>query len=283
MGRSRQATLVDVQTVLFPQWQGAGAKGELNRSLIQIGAEVLARSVGVIDKQVTVVDSFSPNQEDGIVSKAELQEQLRSALESLSLPTLMIGGDCAADLATITHGAATYSESFAVLYLDAHADSNTPSTSPSGAFHGMVLQHAMGNGDPDMCSMLPATIDPSCVLLVGARDLDAPEERWCEEVSLARLPASAAAKDVVTHTVLTRAAHLHIHLDLDVLDPTEFPHTTYPTPNGMSVSTVADILRELIATGRVVSIAVTESLANDEQVQALGPIIAELQQWRQLS
>lgn len=73
-----------------------------------------------------------------------------------------------------------------------------------------------------------------------------------------------------------------MHLDLDVLDPDEFPHTTYPTPNGPLIAELNTALHALFATGRVVGIAITECEAQTaEQLAPLQPVIETITEWAQ--
>jgi arginase len=78
------------------------------------------------------------------------------------------------------------------------------------------------------------------------------------------------------------AHRIYQHLDLDVLDRAEFPHTTYPTPNGPSITELNAALQALFATGRVVGISVTECAAqNAEQLAPLQPLIETIADWAQ--
>jgi arginase len=269
----------DVVTICFPQWQGGGERGRP----IAAGAAVLASRFQRIDQWVDVSPSFDPTPTDQIVSKHVLVEQLRNAVACLTQSAsrvLLVGGDCATDLALISWSAQRYGDGLAVLYLDAHADSNTPQSSPSGALHGMVVSHAVGEGDADVRALLTTSIEPKQVLFVGVRNEDPPEKEWTGERGIARVPATASARDVLEHKIVQSASAIHLHLDLDVLDPSEFPHTTYPTSDGMSIATVVELIRALTSTGQLVSVAVTESLAEGNEVHKLDPIVDALSQWR---
>ena len=71
-----------------------------------------------------------------------IAEQVRSAAESGSIP-LVLGGDHSVAIGTIG-GLASLHGPGGVLWFDAHADFNTPETTPSGAVHGMPLAAVLG-------------------------------------------------------------------------------------------------------------------------------------------
>ena len=73
---------------------------------------------------------------------------------------------------------------------------------------------------------------------------------------------------------------LFLHIDLDVLDPTSFPFTTWPTDDGPTIAQLASAVEHLVDAGRVVGVAVTECAApTPEDAQALEPILAVLRRW----
>ncbi|MCZ0970589.1 arginase family protein [Streptomyces albulus] len=61
-------------------------------------------------------------------------------------PLRTVGGDCGVELAPVSHAVARHGADLAVVWFDAHADLNTPASSPSGGFHGMVLRTLLGQG-----------------------------------------------------------------------------------------------------------------------------------------
>ena len=114
-----------------------------------------------------------------------IAEQVRSAAESGSLP-LVLGGDHSVAIGTIG-GLASLHGPGGVLWFDAHADFNTPETTPSGAVHGMPLAAALGRAGVGFESNswpLPA-LDPERVALIGARSIDPGERDALREAGVA--------------------------------------------------------------------------------------------------
>lgn len=97
----------------------------------------------------------------------------------------------------------------------------------------MVLRALLGEGDPAFTAS-PA-LDPGQVVLVGIRAID-PAEQAAITGGLAVLTDDPA-------TSLSHASHLYVHVDLDVLDPSEFSGLNYPEPGGLSVADLVSALR----------------------------------------
>ncbi len=111
-----------------------------------------------------------------------------------------VGGDCGVELEPVAAARLAYGDRLVVVWFDAHGDVNTPDSSPSGAYHGMVLRALTGEGPqglvPDAC------LDPGRIVLAGVRDLDPAEadfvaaagiRRWGVEEDPAALVAAVAS------------------------------------------------------------------------------------------
>jgi arginase len=263
--------------VTIPQWQGAAAKAMPAR--YHRGAEVIAERFDQfprIDVPVSGVRDLTKI--DGVVAKSTILETLRRSLlvtERIERPMLVVGGDCSVDLVTVAWSRARGGAN-SVIYVDAHGDLNDPTGSPSGAFHGMVLRMMLGDGDAEALSLIGDPTPPERVILAGARVFDEPERL----VIAARRIEAVTVESLSAEIVGALPGWLHVHLDLDVLDPTEFQHTTYPTLGGPSVASVATMLSHVVATGRLGSMAITECIATRaDEVDVLEPIFDAVRSW----
>lgn len=212
--------------VVVPQWQGSGAERAMR---LVDGAEAIrgdlpASATTVIevpleagDAEQTGVHRFS--------SLRMVRERQSAALAAVDGVAITIGGDCGVELAAVEHAARAGRT--VLVWFDAHADLNTPTSSPSGAFHGMVLRSIIDAG----------LVTASDVLLVGARDLDPAEEHAVEHLGIP-LVAIDAVGDAVADRAASGAEQLYVHVDLDVIDPSEFAGVGFPTPFGTSVETL---------------------------------------------
>lgn len=151
---------------------------------------------------------------------------------------------CAASLATLPV-VARHRPDACVVWFDAHADLNTPSTSSSGYLGGMALSGPAGLWD----SGLGAGLALSNVVLVGQRDLDPAEERLIESGAVTHVPPGPELADRLRAAVAGRA--VYIHLDCDVLNPGIVP-TDYAVEDGLSLDdlrTACAVLAESEMTG----------------------------------
>ena len=244
---------------LFPQWQGSGSPHA--RSL-QEGAEQIAELFDKAPMRVDLAASEELEIQRGIRGRAQLLQQLETAAAMLEQTKpkhlFTIGGDCGVDLAPASYLNAQH-DRLALVWLDAHADLNTPASSPSGAFHGMILRTLLGEGDADFLAQAFSTFRPEQVFLAGARDFDPPERAFAE--GLEHLSVNDLEHQPMVLAERIKAGSfdkLHIHLDLDVLDPATFASTGYPTPNGLSLSGLIWLLETLHERFEVVGVTLTE-------------------------
>lgn len=151
-------------------------------------------------------------------------------------PVLTIGGDCGIALAPIAH-AARRSPGLAVVWIDAHPDLNSPESSPSGAFAGMVLRAVIGDGDSGL-SIPAGTIPAERVVVGAARSYDDAELELVEERGIAALTVDALREaDALADAVAaTGADAVYIHVDIDALDPAEVAGNAHPEPFGVTVA-----------------------------------------------
>jgi arginase len=221
------------------------------------------------------------DQGSGIARLSSLQivrdNQLR-ALEQITAadPTawaLTIGGDCAVELASVGHSIA--SGDVAVLWFDAHPDLNIPASSPTGAFHGMVLRTILGEGD---ASLVPAVPLPTQhAVLVGTRALDEAEATFVSESGLTVLPPDVTSQALLDAIEATGATSIYIHIDLDVLDPAEISGVGFPEPFGTTAVALVELITAAKARFPLVGAGITEfAPADTEQVLDDQPTILRL-------
>lgn len=146
---------------------------------------------------------------------------------------ITIGGDCGVELAPIGHAMRRTGGDLAIVWLDAHADLHTPASSPSGAFHGMVLRAALGDGAPGLVAEPGAAPRPEQVVLAGTRALDPEEAAYIAVRGIRRLsPAELRPETLVAAVEATGASSVFVHVDLDVLDPPSYAASAAPSPPG---------------------------------------------------
>lgn len=169
-----------------------------------------------------------------------------AVLEDLAGGTLpiLLGGDhslAIGSLAAVARHCAARGEDYAVLWLDAHADFNTADVSPSGNIHGMPLAVAAGHGPELLCGLGPSKpfLDPSRVVQVGIRSVDAVEKRLVVASGMEVYDMRRVDEDGMRQTMaaalehLSRlGGHLHVSFDVDFLDPSIAPGVGTTVPGG---------------------------------------------------
>ncbi len=235
----------------YPQWQGSGRSENLPR-----GARAAAEVCGRYGPLVQVADAGEGEASGGIHHWTAILEQFRSAQAILDerrpRRVLTAGGDCACDIAVIDYLHGLYPD-LTVIWVDAHLDANTIDTTPSGNFHGMPVAAILGSAPPDLKPLLSAPLPRSQFRYVSAHVGDEGDWAFQQDHGLAWLEAG----DPVSGPI-------HVHFDLDVLDPAEFPHLAY-LDGKLSLEAGLALVRTVAATGTLVGLTITEFAPADQR------------------
>jgi Arginase/agmatinase/formimionoglutamate hydrolase, arginase family len=260
MERIVQTSAVPFDLVLsYPQWQGSGRPQHLRRGA-QVAAEV-CRDHGPL---VRVPEAGEGEASGGVQRWTAIAEQFRAAQAILDARQprriLTAGGDCACDIAVIDYLHRRYPD-LTVIWVDAHLDANTVDTTPSGNFHGMPVAAILGSAPVGLQTLLSRPLPSAQFRYVSAHVGDegdwafqqAHDLRWLE-------PAQLIAGQAVSGPI-------HIHFDLDALDPAEFPHVAYPDGR---LSTDAGLALVRSAAAGLVGLTITEFAPADERAAQAG-------------
>ncbi|NGO70768.1 arginase family protein, partial [Streptomyces boncukensis] len=272
-----------------PQWQGSGTPSAplLARGAAELAAAVpAARAVRVEVADDDGIRGGAPGARGaapgGVAGLGLLARNLRAVRAALDAgpggATVTAGGDCAADLAPVEAALAAHGEGLAVVWFDAHGDLNTPASSPSGAFTGMVLRTLLGEGPAELSPR--QALRPEQVVLAGARALDPGERAYIAASGLCHLGVPELAEDpaAAAGAVAARGASaVYIHLDLDVLDPAHFDAVGTPEPGGLTPAALVRAIRALAARFPLAGLALAGYEAGGERARTvLKQLIADL-------
>lgn len=248
--------------LVVPQWQGSGSSRAMR--LID-GAEAIRGDLpATATHLVPVPAAAGESLGTGVhrFSSLTLVRELAEAeLALLDGPVVTIGGDCASDLAGVQHAvAARPAGSVALVWFDAHGDLNDVSSSPSGAFHGMVLRALLGDGPDGLAAEGDARLDPERVVLAGTRALDDGESAFVERAGIRIVKAGELTEPeaLVRAVEATGATAVYLHVDLDVLDPATIDGIGYPEPFGVQPDRLCEAIRALRRRFELAGAAVTE-------------------------
>jgi arginase len=202
-----------------------------------ISANLHAQGWMVESEMVKTPDSADPE----IVRIAEADRRLarlvRAAVAENAFP-LVLAGNCNSCLGTAAGLGHAGAEPLGVVWFDAHADFDTPDRS-LGFFDGMGLAILTGNG----WELLRGTIDgfqpvdERDVVLAGVRDLEEHQRSPLEGSALSVVPGPAAAGPAygaALEALSERVARAYLHLDLDVLDPSEGRANRFAAHGGLT-------------------------------------------------
>jgi arginase len=183
---------------------------------------------------------------------------------------LVLGGDHSCAVGTVAGMARHFraqGRSLGVIWIDAHADMNTPETSPSGNIHGMPLACINGLGPPELTSIAGAgpMVSAGNVAIVGLRSVDEIERlnvrgtgvhpftmRDIDERGLRSVMQEAI------HYASSGTAGFHLSLDMDAVDPGEAPGVGTPVHGGITYREAHLAMEMVCDSGLMASLEVVE-------------------------
>jgi arginase len=178
-----------------------------------------------------------PYPEAAVVEADSLVEQTFAVAADLPDRPLVLGGCCCSHMGAVEALAARHGR-LAVVWLDAHGDLNTPASSPSGNAWGMPLRMVIDHG----------AVEPSDVVLIGARSLDPPEVEF--------IATSGVRREEGLDEVLESADAVYVAFDADVVEPEQLK-VFMPEPDGLSLDRIEELMRRVAATGKVAGAGLT--------------------------
>jgi arginase len=202
---------------------------------------------------------------DAVRSVCEEVAGRAGAMVSEDLFPIFLGGDHSISIGTVS-GVVRSSGRTGVLWLDAHADYNTPETSPSGNIHGMPLGVLTGRGHPDLVSIggAGASVRPENVVILGLRSVDVQERGLLREAgvrvyTMKEIDAYGVAS-VVRRALkdLSDLERVHLSLDLDLVDPGIAPGVGTPVRGGLTYREAHLVMELINEAGIVTSLDVVE-------------------------
>lgn len=247
--------------LIFPQWQGSGPSNILysaaNR-LADVCTDIRFTPIPVPEKQRLHIAH-------DILGYESILSQLRWAktvIDQLSPESIMVvGGDCGVELAPVSFLNHRHGGNLTLVWLDAHGDLNTPKSSPSKHFHGMPLGTLCGEGDQRILDHCFSLLSPDQVILAGARDLDPAEELFIRDHGVVQVSVQSMAADpksIVREIHKKGFRHVYVHIDMDVLDPEGYPWVKHPTPEGLTVKNLVEVVSEIALSFHVAGLGLVE-------------------------
>jgi len=198
-----------------------------------------------------------PYPETSVVEADSLEEQSLALAADLPERPLVLGGCCCSHVGAV-EGLAARQGRISLIWLDAHGDLNTPETSPSGNQWGMPLRMILDSG----------AVAAEDVALVGARNLDPPEEEFIAASGIRVGPEGI-------EEALDGAACAYVAFDADVAEPSELS-VFMPEPDGLTLVELERLLLEIRGRTSVLGAGLTGLSFEPANVEPLGKLTSAL-------
>jgi arginase len=279
---------------------GAGRRGvDMGPSALRVAnlnARVAALGYEVEDLgNVPVVQAETSHEGD---TRAKYAPQIAAACEKLaalvgqalargSLP-LVIGGDHSAAAGSVSGASLHFrgrGEKIGLIWLDAHADMNTPESSPSGNVHGMPLASLLGMGPPELAELLgyKPKIEARNTVIVGLRDVDQMEKPHVRNSGVRAFTMRdiderglRAVMDEAIRAASDGTAGFHLSLDMDFVDPKDAPGVGTPVRGGVTYREAHLAMEMICDSRRMVSLEVVEVNPVIDEVNRTADLAVEL-------
>jgi arginase len=272
---NRQISLIGAPTDIGAGARGASMGPEALR-VADIGPTLQGHGLEVIDRGNLVgpANPWQPPDDgyrhlDQVVQWNRLvHDAVHAELAQGRLPILLGGDHCLGigSISAVARHCREQKKKLRILWLDAHADFNTSTLTPSGNIHGMPVACLCGHGPQALIEIggqVPA-INPKWIRQIGIRSVDAGEKRFVQEQDLEVFDMRYIDEMGMRHTMelalatLDANTHLHVSFDVDFLDPDIAPGVGTTIPGGPTYRE-AQLCMEMIAdTGRLASLDVME-------------------------
>ncbi|MBV9155871.1 MAG: arginase, partial [Acidobacteriaceae bacterium] len=199
----------------------------------------------------------------------KLAAMIEGVITSDKFP-LALGGDhsiAVGTVAGVSHAFRQRGETIGLIWIDAHADMNTPESSPSGNVHGMPLACCIGKGPGELTHLFDYApkVNGRNVVLIGIRDVDKREREVVRESGVTAFTMRDIDERGLTN-VMEQAialanegtAGFHLSLDMDSVDPDEAPGVGTPVRGGMTYREAHLAMETICDCSRMVSMEVVE-------------------------
>lgn len=172
-----------------------------------------------------------------------------------------------------------------LIWIDAHMDSHTPETSPSGAIHGMPIATLLGHGDEEFCNIAikGPKLKPQNICLVGIRSFEKGEADLLEKLGVKVFYMDDIHKQGLKKILLMAKKHVSDHtssyglsIDLDAIDPAQAPGVGSPEKNGINGEELTKCLKNMDFSDNFLGIEIAELNSNKDDDDKTAKLAIEI-------
>lgn len=208
---------------------------------------------------------------------ATLADEVSTTIDKGKLP-LVIGGDHSCAIGTWSGAALALKKHgpLGLVWIDAHMDSHTPETTPSGAIHGMPLAALLGYGAPELVNIAAFSpkILPAQLCLIGVRSFESGEAALLQRLGVrvffmkeVKLRGIAAVMAEALAIAMHGTAGFGISIDLDAFSPEESPGVGTPVRHGLHHLVLDKVLRGILHHPQLAALELAEYNPQRDQNQ----------------
>jgi len=195
-------------------------------------------------------------------------DEVEGALRDNAIP-IVLGGDCTIALGVVT-GLISHLSNLGIMYFDGDLDLNTPDTTPSGIFDGMVIAHMTGKGLDELShlgSRYPLMAEEDIVMFgynPEAGAIDDIEIELLQKSQMTKYPVSqirGKTKELAEEALNkleNKVDSILVHFDVDVIDYNDFPVGDVPHYHGLSFDEAMSALKVFVNSPKLAAIVITE-------------------------
>src|SRR6267154_2197580 len=216
---------------------------------------------------------------------ARLAREVSAVVGAGDFP-IVLGGDHSCAIGTWSGAAKALSARgpLGLVWIDAHMDSHTPSTSPSGMLHGMPLAALLGRGaDPELARGAGGPLAPQHLCLVGVRSYESEEAALLAELGVKIFLMTEieergidAVLDDAVRIASTGTAGYGISIDLDAIEPSDAPGVGTPVAGGIPAAGLIAALRNFSADHSLLGLEVVEYNPHLDRGRKTAMIVEEI-------
>lgn len=274
---------LEIISAPFSGGQPRGGVDDGPEALLKAGLQDVLKDIGWKPDFTGHLQFEKPQKDDpiGVVKNARyvssttkiVYEKVKKAAAEGKFP-LTIGGDHSIAIGTIAGVQAKYPDA-CVIWIDAHADINTPQATTSGNLHGCPLSFVLGLDEPlksdkpeeaNLFEWVPHCLDTSRLAYIALRDLDGFEKKFLKERHIAAYTMRHVDQygigkvvEMALHSVNPyNKRPIHLSFDIDALDPFFAPATGTAVRGGLTWREGCYICEAIAETGNLVAMDLVE-------------------------